>query len=45
MLPEVWADAREDIADEMGLPLEMFPEACRWMLEQALDRGLLSEAG
>jgi hypothetical protein len=41
MLPEAWADAREDAADETGLPLETFPDACPWTLEQALDRGFL----
>ena len=41
MLPEAWADAREDAADETGLPPETFPEACPWTLDQALDRAFL----
>lgn len=41
MLPEAWADAREDAADETGLPLGMFPEACPWTLERTLDRAFL----
>lgn len=37
MLPEAWEAAREDAADETELPLETFPEACPFTLEQVLD--------
>lgn len=38
-LADAYADAREAAADESGLPLAAFPEACPFSLEQAEDRG------
>jgi hypothetical protein len=37
MLAEAWEIAREDAAEETGLPIETFPEACPFMVGQALD--------
>jgi hypothetical protein len=34
-----WEDAREDAADETGLPLETFPVDCPFTLQQTLDIG------
>ena len=39
MLPAAWKGARHDAADETGLDLAAFPEACPFTVEQALDEG------
>lgn len=36
--------ARQDAADETGLPLATFPEACPWTAEQVLDTDFWPEA-
>ncbi len=36
-LAGAYADAREDAADETGLPLETFPAACPWDLDAVLE--------
>jgi hypothetical protein len=36
--------ARQDAADETGLPLATFPEACPWTAEQVLDADFWPEA-
>jgi hypothetical protein len=36
--------ARMDAADEMGLPLATFPEACPWTIDQVLDADFWPEA-
>ncbi|MHB8248862.1 MAG: DUF29 domain-containing protein [Acidithiobacillus sp.] len=33
MLPEAWAEARDDAAFETEIPLSTFPEACPWGLD------------
>ena len=33
MLPEAWAEAKDDAAFETELPLSIFPEACPWSLD------------
>lgn len=47
-LPELFAwaypRARRDAADETGLPLAAFPEACPWSLDQVLDGHFWPEA-
>jgi hypothetical protein len=43
LFAEAWEETREDAADETGLPLATFPEACPWTLEQTLDRGFLPD--
>jgi hypothetical protein len=35
--------ARRDAAQETGLPLTTFPEACPWVVEQVLDAAFLPE--
>ena len=35
--PLAYRRARRDAADETGLPLTAFPEACPWPLERVLD--------
>jgi hypothetical protein len=42
-LAEAYADARHDAAQETGLPLATFPEACPWDLTQVLDRTFFPE--
>jgi hypothetical protein len=37
--------AREDAADETGLPLATLPEACPWVPEQVLDADFWPEVG
>jgi hypothetical protein len=36
-LATAYRHAREDAADETGLPLATFPEACPWTIAQVLD--------
>jgi hypothetical protein len=36
-----YQDALDDAADETGLPVGTFPEACSWTPEQLLDRSFL----
>jgi hypothetical protein len=36
--------ARMDAADDMGLPLATFPEACPWTIDQVLDADFWPEA-
>lgn len=36
--------ARQQAADQTGLPLTMFPEACPWRVAQVLDEDFLPEA-
>lgn len=38
-----YLDAREDAADETGLPLDTFPLDCPYNLEQVLERDFLPE--
>jgi hypothetical protein len=39
VLGELWSDAREDAEVETGLPLQTFPNACPWdMNNQILDK-------
>ncbi len=38
---KTYRDAREQAADETGLPLNAFPENCPYSLEQALDPAFL----
>jgi hypothetical protein len=42
-LAAAYRHAREDAADEAGLPLATFPEACPWVPEQVLDADFLPE--
>lgn len=37
-LAEAYGDAREDAADETGLPIDTFPEACPWAITRVLDK-------
>jgi hypothetical protein len=37
VLAEAYSDARSLAADETGLPLEAFPEACPWSLDAVLQ--------
>ena len=41
---DVYANARNLAADETGLPLDTFPEACPWPMAQIMDEGFLPEA-
>jgi hypothetical protein len=43
-LATAYRHAREDAADETGLPLATFPEACPWPLAQVLDEDFWPEA-
>jgi hypothetical protein len=43
-LATAYRPAREDAADETGLPLATFPEACPWALAQVLDADFWPEA-
>jgi hypothetical protein len=36
LLSEVYSEAREDAADETGLPIQTFPNICRWSVEEVL---------
>lgn len=40
---ECYANAREQVADETGLPLETFPVDCPYTSEQSLDPNFLPE--
>ncbi len=42
-LPEAYADAREDAAEEIGLPETAFPEACPFTADEVLSRAFLPE--
>ncbi len=44
MLPQTYAEAREDAAEETGLSEEAFPEVCPLTVEQVLARGFLPES-
>jgi uncharacterized protein DUF29 len=37
-LATAYRHAREDAADETGLPLATFPEVCPWSIEEVLDQ-------
>lgn len=41
VLYRCYSDAREDAADETGLPINTFPLDCRYTLEQALEQDFL----
>jgi hypothetical protein len=42
VLPECYMDAKEDAADETGLPLKIFPLACPyWLKDQVLNPNFL----
>jgi Domain of unknown function DUF29 len=43
-VPLAYRRARRDAADETGLPLATFPEACPWPVEQVLDEDFWPEA-
>jgi Domain of unknown function DUF29 len=43
-LATAYRPAREDAADETGLPLTIFPEACPWTIAQVLDADFWPEA-
>jgi hypothetical protein len=43
-LATAYRHAREDAADETGLPLATFPEACPWSIAQVLDADFWPEA-
>jgi hypothetical protein len=43
-LAVIYRRARRGAADETGLPLSSFPEACPWTVEQLLDDEFLPEA-
>jgi ribosomal protein L29 len=42
-LPLAYRRARRDAADDTGLPLATFPEACPWPIEQVLDEDFWPE--
>jgi len=44
-LATAYRHAREDAADETGLPLATFPEVCPWTVEQVLDADFWPEEG
>ena len=44
MLLDLYPDAREDVADEPGLPSATFSETCPWSFEQIMDVNFLPEA-
>ena len=44
MLLDLYPDAREDAADETGLPVAIFSETCPWSFEQIMDVNFLPEA-
>jgi hypothetical protein len=43
-VPLAYRRARRDAADDTGLPLATFPEACPWPLAQVLDEDFWPEA-
>lgn len=43
-VPLAYRRARRDAADETGLPLTTFPEACPWPVAQVLDEDFWPEA-
>jgi hypothetical protein len=43
-VPLAYRRARRDAADDTGLPLATFPEACPWLIEQVLDEDFWPEA-
>ena len=43
-LATAYRHAREDAADETGLPLDTFPEACPWSVVQVLEANFWPEA-
>jgi hypothetical protein len=43
-VPLTYRRARRDAADDTGLPLARFPEACPWPVEQVLDEDFWPEA-
>ena len=43
-VPLAYRRARRDAADDTGLPLATFPEACPWPLAQVLDEDFFPEA-
>ncbi|KAG0190439.1 hypothetical protein DFQ28_002011 [Apophysomyces sp. BC1034] len=36
-IADMWADARDSATKETGIEYALFPEACPWSMEQALD--------
>ena len=44
-LADAWPRAREDAADETGLPLERFPEVCPYGVDAVEDAAFWPEAG
>lgn len=44
VLSECYQDAREQAADETGLPREAFPEICPFDLDRVLDKDFLPKA-
>jgi hypothetical protein len=43
-VPMAYRRARRDAADDTGLPLATFPEACPWSIAQVLDENFWPEA-
>ena len=43
-VPVAYRRARRDAADDTGLPLATFPEACPWPVAQVLDEDFWPEA-
>jgi hypothetical protein len=43
MLPQAYADAREDAVEETGLPETAFPEACPFTVDQVMSRTFLPD--
>ena len=43
LLPEAYSEAREDAAEETGLPLSDFPEACPFTPAEVLSRSFLPQ--
>jgi Domain of unknown function DUF29 len=43
VVPLAYVDAREDAAEETGLPQSAFPETCPFSAEETLSRGFLPE--
>ncbi len=44
ILGESYEDARQDAHDEMGLPLDAFPETCPYTLERIIDEIFLPDS-
>jgi hypothetical protein len=44
LLSEVYPEAREDAAEETGLPITRFPHMCRWSVDEVLNPDFLPDA-